>query len=690
MNTRCESCKKIAPIRTRGLCKRCYEQDNNRKRIEETKDNFKPASQYNKKVFDIYIQKILSSYIKNSEPKVAIRFKELLEVENIPEIKNLDDIYRLSDKYQIYYNSSKGKKHGCPFHRIRYQLIDRPKRGSYYSDRSIEKLKDIFKPSDLKIINLFLIGKARTTKASQARLIRCISSFYAWNKKDSLIHSQSNISEYLKSLDHLSVAHYSDYYGALRSFYGWMAQTEYIEQNPFNNLSSKSEERKCLKCKKIKKFKSSKLICSQCNAESKNITIIAKLSKTRFRGQYKQNLWNLYLQYINRYVIKKHHQEVSLLFATYLNENQTLTIQNWKQVNDLSINFSLFVGKEFKGGCPFEKVAKMMQELGVLPPRDEDYTVYYHNAISRIDPDFRDITQSYFDSLLKSKRTLRTCCSLCNLFLKLQHWSSSKDLSLNPLLLSRAEIIEFIEENNSVETISSLSKFFRWAKDRGHINGNPLNDYKLPKNHKELLICSDEQINQLFKYVKSKKSDPERALIIALILYWGLTARELRFSTIEISDGLINIQLFRGSLSYRNKQHRREQILKLPGSPKWLKDLQSRFIDQWAPKYGLIKKSFPKQLLLFSNNLKSNRPIGDEALRIRIYKATQEATGGFIPLSVIRRTSGHIYSMRGEASILTTLGWSRDYATDFIWRQRKLHSPQNKKLKIQSKVEKLK
>lgn len=469
-----------------------------------------------------------------------------------------------------------------------------------------------------------------------------------------------------------------------------MTRIGYIKQNPFKSLSPKSEERKCIKCKRKRRFKSSKSICSQCTAESKNITIIAELSKTRFRGQYKQHLWSLYLQYINRYIIKKHHQEVSLLFASYLNKHKVLSIQNWKQVNDFSSIFSLFVGQQFKGGCPFDKIAKMMQELGVLPPRDEDYTAYYHNCISKLDPKFQETAQSYFDSLLKSRRTLRTCCSLCNLFLKLQRWSSSQDLSLNPLLLSRTEIIEFIEENNSVETISSLNKFFRWAKERGHINTNPLADYKLPKLHKELLICSNEQINQLFKYIKSKKSDPERALILALILYWGISARELRFSTINIHDGLIHIQLFRGKLSYRNKEHRREEVLKLPRSPKWLKDLQGRFIDQWEQKYGLVKKSFPKQLLLFSNNLKSNRPIGDEALRIRIYKATQEATGEYIPLSVLRRTSGHIHSMRGEASILTTLGWSRDYATDFIWRQRKLYSPQNKKLKIQSKVEKLK
>ena len=143
-------------------------------------------------------------------------------------------------------------------------------------------------------------------------------------------------------------------------------------------------------------------------------------------------------------------------------------------------------------------------------------------------------------------------------------------------------------------------------------------------------------------------------------------------------------------LSFRNKEHRREQVLELPGKPRWLKGLQDRFIKDWEDKFSLVKKSFPKQILLFTANLKFNRPIGDEALRIRVYKATIEATGEMIPLSVLRRTSGHIHSMKGEASILTTLGWSRDYATDFIWRQRKLYSSENRKLKIQPKVQRLK
>ncbi|OFZ36645.1 MAG: hypothetical protein A2504_05980 [Bdellovibrionales bacterium RIFOXYD12_FULL_39_22] len=140
-------------------------------------------------------------------------------------------------------------------------------------------------------------------------------------------------------------------------------------------------------------------------------------------------------------------------------------------------------------------------------------------------------------------------------------------------------------------------------------------------------------------------------MVLALILYWGLSGPELRCSTIEIIDGLIQIQLYRRKLSYGHKNYQRVEILKLPSNPNWIRDLQKRFITQWEDKYKRAQKSFPCQLLLLTKNLSSNRPIGVEALRVIIYKGTLEATNEKIPPSVLRRTSGHIYSQIGEVSI---------------------------------------
>ena len=50
-------------------------------------------------------------------------------------------------------------------------------------------------------------------------------------------------------------------------------------------------------------------------------------------------------------------------------------------VNNLSVSYSAFIGKEFKGGCPFDKVGKMLQELGVLSYREDDYNTYYANDV---------------------------------------------------------------------------------------------------------------------------------------------------------------------------------------------------------------------------------------------------------------------------------------------------------------------
>ena len=79
---------------------------------------------------------------------------------------------------------------------------------------------------------------------------------------------------------------------------------------------------------------------------------------------------------------------------------------------------------------------------------------------------------------------------------------------------------------------------------------------------------------------------------------------------------------------------------------------------------------YPHQLLLFAKSLRSNRPISVTELCKRVYQATNDAVGEEIPPSVLRRTCGHIYSTTGEASILIDLGWSKNCASQFLWKQR--------------------
>ena len=655
----------------------------------------RPLTPYNQELFDIYLGKVLSGYVKNQEPSIARRLKNTLETVRIEPISSWEDIYNLSSKYKIYYNNSKGLNHGCPFHRLRQELAKEhglPER-KYQPVGAIEKYIEQFEPQDKKIIEAYIQSKKKThkLKTSTVRHLRCINQFYKWNGRSSLCESSNQVGPYLRSIDSLSVGHYADYHQSLRSFFKWLFDNQYIGSNPFDSLSPKTVKKKCSSCHDVKSFKTNSNTCERCLLIKKNGQVVERVSKSyQIKFSYNQELWSLYAKYLDRFIIKNHHQKVSLGYRHYLSMHTVPTIKNWQDVKDLSIKFEDFMDGLFKGGCPFGKTAFMLVELGVLPTREEDHSVSYHNHLKSLDDDFLPVARKYFQTLLKSKRTIYTCANYCRIFRDLQTWLEDHHGLSNVLNFTEAMAKEYLIQNKpSHEMLSVLKKFYSWAKRHRYIFSNPFDQFELRSANRALLICSNDQIKKIIKYIKSNESDPERAFILALIFYWGLNNRELRYSTIEIEDGQVIVHLYRPNLSWGYKSYNRHQVLKISKSPRWLWLLQNRFISQWQIKYQKVEKSFPQKLLLFTKNLKSSRPIGSEVFLIRVHKATLEATGEKIPPSVIRRTSGHIYSLRGEASILTYLGWSRDYASDFVWRQRRLFKD-TRKLKIELKVKKLK
>jgi hypothetical protein len=225
-----------------------------------------------------------------------------------------------------------------------------------------------------------------------------------------------------------------------------------------------------------------------------------------------------------------------------------------------------------------------------------------------------------------------------------------------------------------------LSRFFRWTIREKLTFTNPFVGIKISKSVAPLQICDDEQIRQLESFLKHKDSDPELALILALVLYWGFTAKDIAWATLEILEfGQLKIILHRGELSYGNQQHRRKQILLLPAGSKCFFDLQKRYAELWHSRYEKGKKDFPLHPLILQKRGRHNRPLHTVSILKRFVKATTLASGVPIPMNVVRRTCGHIYSIQGDAEIISKLGWSREYSSDFMWRPRRLFT--SKKIK---------
>jgi hypothetical protein len=131
---------------------------------------------------------------------------------------------------------------------------------------------------------------------------------------------------------------------------------------------------------------------------------------------------------------------------------------------------------------------------------------------------------------------------------------------------------------------------------------------------------------------------------------------------------MFNIVLRRKKLS-TIKYYNRKQILGLPRSPEWFFSLQKKFYTKWLFQYGQLKKSCPNYYLMLPR-YRSVQTLTKETIKARVFEATMAAVGKKIPLSVLRKTCGHLHSTSSDASVLSTLGWGRDYCFKYTWMPR--------------------
>jgi site-specific recombinase XerD len=217
-----------------------------------------------------------------------------------------------------------------------------------------------------------------------------------------------------------------------------------------------------------------------------------------------------------------------------------------------------------------------------------------------------------------------------------------------------------------ISALTALSIFFRWIKFENLILVNPCENVKLKKPRGKLIVCDDAIIKKLMKFIKNPNSDPEQALILSLILIWGLRSEDLSHAKIEIKENTLKIILRRKQLGTK-KYYNRSQILDLPNNPSsWFYLLQKRFYKDWLIQYHQRKKDFPCYNLLLPR-YRSIQPLTKTTILSRVYEATQAAVRVNIAPKTLRKTCGHIHSTSSDASILSTLGWSADYCFDYTW-----------------------
>jgi hypothetical protein len=224
-------------------------------------------------------------------------------------------------------------------------------------------------------------------------------------------------------------------------------------------------------------------------------------------------------------------------------------------------------------------------------------------------------------------------------------------------------------------SFSSLNQTYRFLKHRKLILINPCQKIKLSRIPLKLCIASEKQTEQLIGFIKTKTSNSEWAMILALTLFFGLTPRQLAQAQCTYEQNSLNIILLRKPTSYGRRYYNREQILKLPQQPTWFVLLQKNFYQQWALHFDRTKKTYPHKPLLLPYHHNYNRPLSSDEVRKRIKCATIKATGHYIQARILRQTCGHLYSKNGDASILSRFGWSPQFAFCYTWAPRTYYLP---------------
>ena len=83
-----------------------------------------------------------------------------------------------------------------------------------------------------------------------------------------------------------------------------------------------------------------------------------------------------------------------------------------------------------------------------------------------------------------------------------------------------------------------LSYFYRFAKLKNWIIVNPVGELSPSRPQAKLCVVVESDYKKLFTFIKATESDSESALILALILFFGLTNAELAHAQIHFGGSL--------------------------------------------------------------------------------------------------------------------------------------------------------
>ena len=402
-------------------------------------------------------------------------------------------------------------------------------------------------------------------------------------------------------------------------------------------------------------------------------------------SQYNQDLFALYMTYLRRYRMSYDHLRPTKSLIQYLEQHPITPIRCWNDIYSLSHLLPLTRAPEkavHDNGCVWMKIGYMLQELGVLGVKGDEFQHRLAAQLEHFDSQTTAHVRQFSVRLKKSGRADASVNRAIGALQALSDWLSHLAPPETLLLAHSMSIecyFEFMQKTHSYETVvvafRRLAAFYRWAKQTKLTLLDPTENIRISRAAQKLVITSKTQFEQLRTFLRDPDCSAPQAMALTLILFFGFTTADLAGATIDLgatTDGPLRIILTRKPRSRGRRYYNREQVLTLPSDPPWLKRLVRRFRTHWQDAYAKVKPkiSFPKTPLFLDPQFQHNRNLSDEYIRALIKKATLHATGSSITPRVLRQTCGHIMTRGDDASALSHLGWSPQFAFHYTWLPR--------------------
>jgi hypothetical protein len=663
-----------------GYCRACYELKRNEAIVREIELNFPRVGAFNERIFRKILDHLGQLTIQRLDIRMLERMAHILNGEQLNQPGTWPEARLLSRRFGIVYSVQ--RKCTCPILRIAVEL---EKEGAIphetYWERRYDHVMKRLAPEVRTLVEIHvakLIGGRPLNSEPVKAALRILHFKKFLKEKDLLCADRRDAETYFQSFDPpLSVVVQSLILQQLRRFYSSCVERGLASENPFEGFRPESMLRTCERCKKTRYFRNLNHLCDNCYLVKNYWVGFDRIVQTyRDTSSYNRHLFDLYVQYVKCYRLTEHHLATTKSLIAYLESKPMPVIRSWSDIAAVSKDFADKQKRPIKRGCPFFKVGKTLQELGVLPNRQTDKEALIETLYKRCDPETAQMLRGYCKQLIKMKYAMGGRYGTIRFVFEFYHWLVVSQPDLGLFTVSEETAVIYLNQlqdgDRSGIRRQVLRKFYRWARSERITLMNPFEKIPVPKPSKGLEVCSEKQIKLIESFVKNTESNPEYALILALVLYWGLSGVELTMSTIDIIGSQIWIKLYRREISRRRKSHNREEVLKLPLQPTWLASLQIRYIKLWRERYDRATKSFPIQPLILCQSLRGrpNRHLSKHSLWTLFYDATLAATGEKIPSNVVRRTSGHIHTDHGDASRLMKLGWSKTYSNAFSSRPR--------------------